>query len=110
MTLAQKPKKMLRLSTWPTTWPYQSRNSREIQLAASKDETLKEVMKIILEGWPAKKENLQARLHPYFHIRDELATQDGIVFKGPRAIIPEHLRKKIRERLHVAHTGIQSCL
>ena len=49
-------------------------------------------------------------MYPCFHIRDELATQDGIVFKGPRAVIPEHLRKKVREKLHVAHTGIQSCL
>ena len=83
---------------------------KEIQQATSEDETLKDVMKIIIEGWPAKKDGLHARVHPYFHIRDELATQDGIVFKGPRAVIPEHLRKKIRDKLHVAHTGIQSCL
>ena len=83
---------------------------KEIQQATSKDEILKDVMKIIIEGWPAKKDGLHARVHPYFHIRDQLATQDGIVFKGPRAVIPKHLRKKIREKLHVAHTGIQSCL
>ena len=83
---------------------------KEIQQATSEDETLKDAMKIIIEGWPAKKDGLHARVHPYFHIRDELATQDGIVFKGHRAVIPEHLRKKIGEKLHVAHTGVQSCL
>eukprot|EP00112_Aurelia_sp_Birch-Aquarium-sp1_P017356 Seg4011.3 transcript_id=Seg4011.3/GoldUCD/mRNA.D3Y31 product="putative protein K02A2.6" protein_id=Seg4011.3/GoldUCD/D3Y31 len=83
---------------------------KEIQQATSEDETLKEVMIIIIEGWPAKKDDLPAKVHPYFHIRDELATQDRIIFKGPRSVIPEHLRKKIREKLHVAHTGIQSCL
>ena len=83
---------------------------KEIQQATSEDETLKDVMRIIIEGWPAKKDGLHARVHPYCHIRDEFATQDGIVFKGHRAVIPEHLRKKIREKLHVAHTGVQSCL
>ena len=49
-------------------------------------------------------------MHPYFHIRDELATEDGIVFKWPRAVIPANLRKNVREKLHVAHSGIPSCL
>ena len=54
---------------------------KEIQQATSEDETLKDVMMIIIEGWLAKKDGLHARIHSYFHIRDELATQDGIVFK-----------------------------
>ena len=48
--------------------------------------------------------------YPYFSVRDELATQDDVIFKGQRAIIPKSLRQKIREKLHVALTGIQSCL
>ena len=76
---------------------------REIQQAKSEDEILKDVIKIIVEGWPAKKNDLHLKLHPYFHIRDELATQNGIVFKGPRAVIPANLRRKIREKLHVGH-------
>ena len=49
-------------------------------------------------------------LHPYYSVRDELGTQDDVIFKGQRAIVPESLCQKIREKLHVAHTGIQSCL
>ena len=60
---------------------------REIQQSTSEDETLKDVIKIIIEGRLAKKNDLHLKLYPYFHIRDELATQDGIVFKGPRAVI-----------------------
>eukprot|EP00794_Sanderia_malayensis_P015542 gene15542-17127_t len=81
---------------------------QEIQQATSENETLKEVLKIVIEGWPAKKESLHAKIPAYFHKGDELATQDGIIFRGLRAVIPEHLRKKIREKLHVARTGIQS--
>ena len=53
---------------------------------------------------------MHLKLHPYFHTRDELATQYEVVVKGPRAVIPASLGKKIRENLHVAHTEIQSCL
>ena len=56
---------------------------RKIQQVTSEDETLKDVIKIIVEGWHAKNNDLHLKLHPYFHIRDELATQDGIVFTGP---------------------------
>ena len=48
---------------------------QEIQQATSNDETLKDVMTIIVAGWPEKKDSLHASLHPYFHIRGESATQ-----------------------------------
>ena len=49
---------------------------KEIRQATSEDETLKDVVKITIEGWLAKKDGLHARVHPYLHIREELATQD----------------------------------
>ena len=49
-------------------------------------------------------------LHPYFLVRDELSVQDGLIFKGQRCVIPLSPRTKIKEKLHGAHTGIQSCL
>eukprot|EP00112_Aurelia_sp_Birch-Aquarium-sp1_P011735 Seg247.5 transcript_id=Seg247.5/GoldUCD/mRNA.D3Y31 product="Retrovirus-related Pol polyprotein from transposon 297" pseudo=true protein_id=Seg247.5/GoldUCD/D3Y31 len=73
---------------------------KEIQQATSEDETLKEVMTIIIEGWPAKKDDLPAKVHPYFH-KSELATQDGIYSTGPRdshssILPPKRLEKSAR--------------
>ena len=65
---------------------------------------------VILKGWPEKKDDLPTELHPYFDVRDELTAQDGVLFKGLRCLIPSSLRPRIRERLHSAHTGIESCL
>ena len=48
--------------------------------------------------------------HAYFNVRDELTTQDGIVFKGYRCVIPKTLRADMRQRLHATHTGVQSTL
>ena len=85
-------------------------NLKEVQQATFSDETLKDVIKIIVKGWPANKDDLHLGLRPYFQITDEIATQVGTVPKGCRAITPKYLCKKIREKLHVAHTGNQTCL
>ena len=47
-------------------------------------------------------------LHLYFLVRDELSAQDGLIFKGQRCVIPLSLRARIKEKLHGAHTGIQT--
>ena len=43
-------------------------------------------------------------------MRDELAAQDDVIFKGPKCVIPMSLRPKIKEKLHRSHIGIQGCL
>ena len=52
----------------------------------------------------------KTKVHPHFHIPYDLVIQDGIVVRGPRAVIPAHLHKKSRDKLHVTHTESQSCL
>ena len=42
----------------------------------------------------------------YFNVRDELAVQDGIIFKGQRCVIPKTLRQKVEVKIHCAHIGI----
>lgn len=50
---------------------------------------------------PVKERAYPTELRDY--VRDELATQDGIIFKGPQFVIPKSLRPK-------SHIGIQGCL
>ena len=64
---------------------------REIQEATQCDPTLQALKKVIFDGWPDLKDNLPSELHPYFSFPDELAAQDGIIFKGLRCIIPATL-------------------
>ena len=82
----------------------------EIQRETAADPVLQSLTQVILKGWPDKKEDLPIELHPYYNVRDELSAQDGVLFKGLRCLIPTNLRPKIRERLHGAHTGSESCL
>ena len=46
----------------------------------------------------------------YFHYRDELAVQDGLILKGERLVIPLSMREESKQKLHQSHLGIQSCL
>ena len=86
------------------------RQLREIQAETAQDDTLQQLKKTIISGWPDTKKEVPTCLHPYFLVRDELSAQDGLVFKGQPCVIPLSLRTKIKEKLHGAHTGIQSCL
>ncbi|XP_021371360.1 uncharacterized protein K02A2.6-like [Mizuhopecten yessoensis] len=47
---------------------------------------------------------------PYFHVRDELAVQDGIIFRGERAAIARTLRADIMQKIHSAHVVVACCL
>lgn len=43
---------------------------------------------------------------PYYRRKDELSTQNGILFWQNRVVIPPALRRQIIEELHVAHPGV----
>lgn len=46
-----------------------------------KDQSLRELSKNILLGWPEDKKDAPALTHSYFSMSDELTVQDGLVFK-----------------------------
>ena len=90
--------------------PISEPQPREIQAETAQDDILQQLKKTIISGWPDTKKEVPTCFHPYFLVRDELSAQDGLIFKGQRCVIPLSLRTKIKEKLHGAHTGIQSCL
>ena len=79
----------------------------EIQQETAAEPVLQSLTQVIVKGWPEKKDDLLIELHPYFDVRDELAAQDGDLFKGLQCLILPSLRPKIHECLHGAHSGIK---
>ena len=73
-----------------------------------KDQELQQVKSYIYKGWPGNAKCLTPNITPYFNIQDELTTQDGLVFRGDRIVIPRSLRKQMLLELHSAHQGIES--
>lgn len=71
------------------------------------DESLQMLMIMVSEGWPRDKQNVPLSIRDYWPYRDELSTQNGLVFRGTRIIIPACMRRAMVERAHQSHLGIQ---
>ena len=46
----------------------------------------------------------------YFSFRDEISVYEGLVFKGECLLIPKLMRRKMKERIHKSHIGVNGCL
>uniref|UniRef100_A0A8C5QD11 Gypsy retrotransposon integrase-like protein 1 n=1 Tax=Leptobrachium leishanense TaxID=445787 RepID=A0A8C5QD11_9ANUR len=90
--------------------PISNRRLDAIQKSTDKDKTLQAVKHIVLRGWPHAKELVPLEASPFYHIRDELSVQDGVLFKGERVVIPSELRSDIMSRIHSSHFGVEGCL
>ncbi len=74
------------------------------------DSELQMVVDVVRNGWPESKKQLPVQVTPYWSMRDELSTQDGLLFRGQRVVVPKSLRRDMIKRVHSAHMGIESCL
>ena len=64
-------------------------------------------MGTIIQGWPDNTKELLSDLRVFWSLRDELAVEDGIIFRGKHVLIPERQRADILAQLHQSHQGIQ---
>jgi len=51
---------------------------------------------VIQTGWPDTKEEVPPCVQSYFHFRNELSVQDGLVLKGERLVVPKSIREEIK--------------
>uniref|UniRef100_A0AAQ4PPW8 Gypsy retrotransposon integrase-like protein 1 n=1 Tax=Gasterosteus aculeatus aculeatus TaxID=481459 RepID=A0AAQ4PPW8_GASAC len=90
--------------------PISSDRLHDIRSATEKDTTLQLLIKTMSQRWPKDKSQVPSEIRPYFSLQGELSHQDGIVFRGERAVIPDKLRSDIGSRLHSSHLGVEGCL
>ena len=60
---------------------------------------------LIEAGFPSNRSDMPEELREYFPLKNELSTEDGIIFYKDRVIIPPSLRGNILETIHSAHQG-----
>lgn len=70
--------------------------------------TLQTLGSIIRHGWPNRLHNLPLTVRPYFPFRDELTTDNGIVMKGHKTVIPVSLQKTYMDILDRGHPGTEA--
>ena len=85
--------------------PINDNKMEEVRRATQSDPQLCSLKQVILEGWPANRQNCKLNLHEFWNFRDELTEIDGIVFKGTKIFIPEALRQMMLDKLHIDHLG-----
>ena len=81
-----------------------------LKLVASQDAAMEELRRVIQQGWPPHKAGLPDAVRPYFEFRDQMTTQDQLVFKGPTVVVPAALRAEMMAKCHATHIGIEGCL
>ena len=82
----------------------------DIQHQTAKDMALQKLSATISNGWPENRNSIPDLIGPYFDVRDELTIQNGIIFKGDRAVVPQALRRDMLKRIHSSHLGVEGCL
>ncbi|XP_064647478.1 uncharacterized protein K02A2.6-like [Lineus longissimus] len=90
--------------------PIKSDRLEQIKTATAQDPILPELMDMISKGWPNDKDTVPDALSTYYHCRDELAIQEGLLLRGNRVVIPTSMRAELKDQLHAGHLGINSCL
>jgi hypothetical protein len=93
-----------------TFLPIRDERLEQLKTETEQDETLLMLKKTIISGWTEQRDQLPEQLTPYHSFRDELAVQDGLIFKGARVVVPQKLRKEMMVKVHSSHLGIDGCL
>ncbi len=53
-----------------------------IKLATAEDPVLNQLREVIYHGWPETQKDISRELREYWSYRDELAMENGIIYKG----------------------------
>jgi hypothetical protein len=81
----------------------------QIKEATAVDPQLRPLIRMIADGWPEKRAQCPALLHPFGNYRDELGVEDGMILKGSNIVISKSLQSDVLEQLHFAHQGVEKC-
>ena len=61
------------------------------------------VYQLTQQGWLHQRRHVPCLARRYWDFRDKLSTDDGMLLKGPRLIIPGELQEEYLSRLHEGH-------
>lgn len=82
----------------------------EIMEETEKDPSMQQVIEFVQRGWPASADRVSENVKVYYGYREELSTQNGLVFRGDRILVPHILRRKLVDSCHVSHNGVEATL
>ena len=90
--------------------PITAERLADLRQKTEEDESLQRLKQVVRTGWPSHREEVPPDIRSYYHFREELTIQDGILFKGNRVIVPAASRAEMIKKIHSSHIGIEGCL
>ena len=93
-----------------TMHPIKDRWLSEIRSKTLEDPIMKILAEVIATAWPSDKRLLPDSLKLFFDNRVKLTAQDRLILRRLRIFIPLAMISKIKQKYHVGHLGINSCL
>ena len=67
------------------------------------DPILGMVYQLTHQGWPHQSRHTPRMARVYWHFRDQLSTDEGLLLMGPRIVIPSCFHEEYLQRLHQGH-------
>ncbi len=86
--------------------PFSQAKLKQLKEETAKDYALRELIEVILNGWPQYRHETPTETHPFWDFRDEMAVYDNVVFRGERVVIPQSMKSEMLNVIHQSHMGI----
>ena len=77
--------------------------TKKLKESTQRDPILGTVYQLTQQGWPHQQRHVPHLARRYWDLRDKLSTDDGLLLKGPRLIIPGELQEEYLSCLHKGH-------
>lgn len=78
--------------------------------AVQSDPSMQILMSYIQNGWPDRRNMCVEPLKPYWAVKDDLTTHEGLVLRNNQIVIPVSMRKQVLDIIHAGHLGVSKCV
>ena len=82
---------------------------QQIRIATQDDDELVLLKHTITQGWTCNIKDISSAIQSYWTFREELTTEDGIILKGTRIVIPAKKQEAVLKIIHEGHLGLNTC-
>ncbi|XP_055911365.1 uncharacterized protein K02A2.6-like [Eupeodes corollae] len=75
-----------------------------------KKKNLQNVLQYVNSEWPDTIQYVPNEIKNYWTFRESLSSNDGLLFKGSKVVVPDDMKKEMMHKVHQAHFGIDRTL
>ena len=89
--------------------PISEEKNKEFKTATDDDPVMQKLKETIVNGWPNDYKESPKELSDYWQHRDCLTTENGLIYKGEKMVVPKTMRNLVKQKIHEGHLGINKC-